>query len=212
MELEKMKIKLFIDLDQTLFDTPKFKEKMDALFALTGASREVIDQTFKEECEDYKYSVEDNLRRIRTVHEFDLEKILEMTGRLYEYGAECLYGDSIDFLEAIDREKYEVDLLTLGDLEFQKNKFVHLGIEKYFDNVYYCTEQKWDYLDTLVDLNEKFIIIDDRSDTMKRVAEKYEKAVAIHILRAGEIDDEFVPPVRFEGITIQDILPALKYL
>jgi FMN phosphatase YigB (HAD superfamily) len=207
------KTKLFIDFDGTMFDTAKFRDGIFEVFEKAGYAHEVIMKAYVEECMDYKFSLEHLLNRLERVEERDKDKIRGDIRALYERVPSMLYGDTILFLNNIDREKYEVNLLSMGNFEFQKRKIDHAGIKDLFDNVYICENQKWDYLDTLVKPEEKFILIDDRGDTIKNVAEKYPNSRPMQIERK---DEDNADPVRvdldYDNRVVHSFKQAMSYL
>lgn len=209
-----MKEKLFIDFDGTLFDTEAFKGQMYDIFVKAGFELDEIKSTYNAECLDYKYSPIGQMERLKKIHSFDREAADQRFKKLYASCDKFLYDDSVEFLNGINRDKYGLDLLTLGDTEFQKTKVDHSGIAKYFDDIYYTEVQKWDYLDRLVDRNENFIVIDDRGDALTEIKKKFKHSLAIHIERPIEDkDDPFLSKkIDFSGINVKNLKQARQYL
>lgn len=209
-----MRTKLFIDFDGTLFDTEAFKEKMYDIFIKAGFEIDDIKATYNAECLDYNYSPIGQMERLEKVHSFDMTAANQRFTKLYKSCSQYLYSDSVEFLEIVDKEKYELDLFTLGDILFQKTKVDHSGIVKYFDNIYYTEIQKWEHLEKLVKQNEKFVIIDDRGDALLEIQKKYKQSLAVHIIRpTKDRDDPFIQQSsNFPGVNIKNIKQAQKYL
>lgn len=207
-----MKIKLFVDFDGTLFDTSLFKEKLFEIFKLTGATDDEIMHCYNSECLDFKYSPFSNLEKLYQLKQFDIEAarrdINELCSESYKY----VYADSDHFLSEIDRNQYELNLLTLGDIEFQRSKVENSKLTKHFNNIYYCENQKWDFIEKLVDQNEKFIIIDDRGDTAEKIKAKFKRSMPIMIDRFDRIEDNYTPKDNFQGLTIKNLKQAIQYL
>jgi hypothetical protein len=90
-----------------------------------------------------------------------------------------LYPNAIEFLESIDRSKYCPRLITVGGVEFQKAKVCNSGIEQYFDECCYTTENKAQALKSLVSPDESFILIDDKDRELSAVAESFENATVV---------------------------------
>lgn len=209
-----MKTKLFIDFDGTIFSTLAFRDKMFEIFTMAGFDEEEIKNTYAAESLDYLYSANGNLERLQKIHEYDIEKANLRMDKLIKTSKDFMFPDFDEFIQSVDREKYELDLITLGDLEFQKAKVEASGIVKYFDNVYYCEKQKWDYLDDLVELNDKFIIIDDRADTLERISKKFKRSFPILMDRQQkDLADPYLSQQKdYLGIKAKNLKQAGQYL
>lgn len=210
--MSKQKTKIFIDFDATLFDTGKLKKELFSVLRKAGFSDEEILLTYKAECKDYLYSPKGQVERLKKVRNFDFESVISQIEKLYEKVSSWLYNDTIGFLKNINREKFEVNLLTLGDISFQKKKVESAGIKKLFDNIYYCAEQKWDFLKGLVDRNEKFFVIDDRGDALEKINHCFPDAFCIEINRLQDPLDMMEAASNHKGATVQALAQAEKYL
>lgn len=209
-----MKTKLFIDFDGTIFSTLAFRDKMFEIFTMAGFEEDEIKSTYAAESLDYLYSAEGNLERLHKIHEYDIEKARFRMDKLIKTSKDFMFSDFEEFIRSVDREKYELNLITLGDLEFQKAKVEASGIVRYFDNVYYCEKQKWDYLDELVELNEKFIIIDDRADNMEKIGKKFKRSFPILMDRQQKdlADPYLSQQEQYTGIKVKNLKQAGQYL
>lgn len=207
-----MKTKMFIDFDNTLFDTRKLKDELFGVFKSFGFSEAEISLTYKKACEDYIYSPSEHSDELYKIRQFDKKKAEFDLNDLYNNIPEYLFNDSIDFLKSLDRDKFEINLLTLGDLDFQKKKVDSSNISKYFDNIYYCKDQKWIFLKTLVEPSEKFYIIDDRGDALFEISKDFKLSSTIEISRAAKPLDNMEQPAPYEGIKVKNFAEAMPYL
>lgn len=207
-----MKTKLFIDFDGTLFDTRHLKIELFNAFRSMGFAEDQIELTYKKACEDYIYSPIEQLQLLQNFKKCDIQEAIEKLEELYKKVPNYLFKDSVDFLKNLDREKYEVNLLTLGDEDFQKKKVDSSGITKYFDNIYYCRDQKWIFLKTLVDLEEKFFIIDDRGDALFKISKDFKNSIPIEINYSKKPIDIMEKPSSYDGLSIKNIVEATQYL
>lgn len=178
-----MKTKLFIDFDGTLFDTNMLRKEFYAILEDLGFNEADIVSAYKDECKDNFFTVERMLKRLHQIKNFDIEEIILLEKQIHDKNPTFLFDDTINFLKNIDRDKYEINLITLGDFDFQKFKVEKSEIKQYFDNIYYANAEKWEYLDCVVKRNEEFIIIDDREDTIHYIQHKYKNAKALRIVR-----------------------------
>lgn len=207
-----MKTKLFLDFDGTVFDTIAYGNLLWDVFVKAGFELDEIESTYKAECLDYKYSPEGHAERLAKLHEYNEVLALSRIERLYGKVKSLIFDDVSKFLGAIDRELYEVDLLSLGDIAFQKKKIKASGLVQYFDNTFVTEKQKWDYLPEIISENERFVIIDDRGDAMEKVSKEFRKAMAIEINRNGGQYDIMEQDNRFNGVKVKSLNQAIKYL
>lgn len=204
-----MKTKLFIDFDKTLFNTDLFKERIFKVFSQMGFSQSEIDQTYFAESLSGKYDTNGQIEKLIKLRQFDT-KIAEMKIKSIIFDAgNMLYNDSAEFLDGVNRKKYETDLLTFGDVDFQKKKLVRSGLKEKFDNCYYTDIEKYKYLEDLVEKDEFFIVIDDRGDALERISQNFLKAFMILITR----DLDSTPGNnKFKGARVENLKQAARYL
>lgn len=208
-----MKTKMFVDFDGTLFNTDKFKDGIWKILKKAGYSAEEILETYRAECRDYKFDLDGQLTRLREIRKFDDEMVNQSIALLFHSASNYLYADAIPFLINIDRNLYEVILFSLGAPAFQKKKVDATSITKYFDHCFYTTIQKWESLTEHVGIKDRFVLIDDRNDTVHHVAEKFERAVTIEISHKDEdLDDPKRIMGNYKNITIKTLDEANKYL
>jgi len=209
-----MKIKLFIDFDGTIFDTTLLKEKSFAELRKSGFSDDELLSAYQAECLDYKFSPDDFLLRLAKIKQFNMPLAKARLEKLHkEIPEKFLFADTVSFLEKIDHTKYEVNLISMGDIAFQKKKIEDAKIGEYFDHIFVTDKQKWDYLKELVGIDERFILLDDRADTIKKVAEAFPKAMALEMRRKEEDHDDPCRNVGFHNNqSVRNLKQAMMYL
>jgi len=208
-----MKTKIFVDFDGTIFNTQAFREKLFDIFVMAGFDEDEIRNTYVAESLDFLYSAHGQMKRLFKIHEFDMEKAKKRLDKLIKSASDLLFDDFEPFIKNIDRNRFLVNLMTLGNIEFQKKRVEALCIGHFFDNIYYCDKQKWDFLDDIVDINEKFIIIDDRADTMEKIAKKFKRSFPIFINRPQkDLDDPVLQNQHdFNGIEVKSLKQVGQY-
>lgn len=204
-----MKTKLFIDFDKTLFDTSQVKERLVRIFSQLGFSQSEIEQTYIAEFLDGKFDPEGQAKRLCNIRPFNIEIAeLKIKSMIFDSN-KLLYSDTIDFLDDINRKKYEVDLLSYGDEDFQTRKIKHSGIIDKFDNIYITNIEKQIYFKEIVKSDEYFIVIDDKGDTLEKISEKFPKSFMILIVRNI---DNILKNENFKGTKVRNLKQALEYL
>ena len=208
-----MKTKILIDFDGTIFNTEQLKENLFSLLESAGFTTEEILRGYRDECKDFKFSINGMLGRLSKVRQFDIANARDGVEKIYEKTPKWIFDDLYPFLSKIDRKKYEVSIFTLGDLDFQKKKAESSGIANYFDNIYYTDKQKWDSLAKIVSKDEEFILVDDRPDTISKISSYYVNATALQIYRKEkDIDDPMLKKTGFENVRIRNFNQIFNYL
>jgi phosphoglycolate phosphatase-like HAD superfamily hydrolase len=204
-----MKIKLFVDFDKTLFDTSQVKERLVRIFSQLGFSQSEIEQTYIAESLDGKFNPEGQAKRLCDIRPFNIEIAeLKIKSMIFDSN-KLLYFDTIGFLDDVDRNKYEVNLLSYGDEDFQKRKVKHSGIIDKFDNIYITNIEKQIYLKDIVKSNEYFVVIDDRGDALEKISKKFPKSFMILIVRNIE---NILRHEDFKGTWVRNLKQVLEYL
>jgi len=176
------KIKLFIDFDDTLFDRGRFVPDMFSIIKKYGFDDAEIEGSYKIVYSDGYDGIWSHLDYLhKNVRTFDLAGATEEIERFLDTAPGYLFPEAVPFLEKVDRDKYDVRLLTVGGLEFQKLKVSKSGIEKCFDQCHYSPVNKAAALKNLVSEGETFVLLDDKDRETLAVREAYPKSLAIQI-------------------------------
>ena len=204
-----MKTKLFIDFDKTLFDTSQVKERLYRIFGQFGFSQEEIDETYAAEAVDGRFNPEGQAKRLYKIKPFDLEVFAQKIRLTILDSQKILYSDADVFLNQLNRDKYEVNILSYGDVDFQNRKISHSGIVDKFDNIYVTNIEKQIFLKEIVKKNEYFIVVDDKVSNLEKISAEYPKAFMIYINRGI---DNIEKIYHFKGVKVRNLEQAGQYL
>src|SRR3989344_1350984 len=184
-----MKTKLFIDFDDTLFDRNTFRQRLISLIKKQGFSDKEVEDGYKAVYKNNGYDgVWTHLEYLhKKVRPIDLEKATSDVDSLFLEAKKLLFPDALKFLRQIDRKKYEVNLITVGGLEFQKEKVKACEILSVFDNCYFTTEEKADMLAKLVG-DKFFILLEDKDEKIKSVRKRFPRALVIKAEKSKLLD------------------------
>lgn len=208
------KNKIFMDFDGVIFDISQSRDRIYDTFFKAGYSMQDIKTTYMLETMNYNYNPMRHLERLQKIKHTNQKLAEARIENLYQNIPKHLYDDVPDFADSLDRDKYESNILTMGDKEFLNKKIEYSGIADKFDNIYITEDQKWDYLKKLVQPREEFIIIDDRADVLEKVKKEFPKSLCIQIIRQdlGFEDAAMMYKDVYSGIKIKELLQAVKYL
>jgi FMN phosphatase YigB (HAD superfamily) len=205
-----MKTKILIDFDGTILNTSELKNKLFPVFEKAGFSHDEVMDAYRAECLHYHFSIDGMIKRLKEVKDFNISLTNARIENAFNTIPKLIFDDFHDFISKIDRSKYEIDLFTLGNLNFQRTKVEHSGLVLQFDHIYYTDIQKWEYLDKIVEKDERFVFIDDRSDTVHEVSQKFPHALALYINRkAKDKDDPVIVKSKYKNLEIANFHQAL---
>jgi len=178
-----MKPKIFVDFDDTLFDKQKFWPDLVEIFKRPGLDKngpalftdEEISVSYKAVYTDGYAGAEAQLIYMHNTYpekKFDLEAALaELSQLMSEIKDKYLFPGAIEYIEEL-KENYDVYLITVGGLEFQKAKVKNSGIEELVgeDHCLYTEgskEQK--LLDEKIQSEDEFTLVEDKKKTIRSV-------------------------------------------
>lgn len=185
-----MKTKLFIDFDDTLFDRDTFRKRLISLIKKQGFSDKEVEDGYKAVYKNNGYDgVWAHLEHLhKNVRPIALDKASSDIESLFCEAKTLLLPEALKFLRSLDRKKYEINLITVGGLEFQKKKVSACGIESLFDNCYFTTDEKAEALAELVG-DDFFILLEDKDETIKSVKERFPKTLVIKAEKGKLLDN-----------------------
>lgn len=149
--------KLYIDFDNTLFNTLKFNKNCKKILD-KYISVEEQDKIFKSFTKIYDFREVINILSIN--YKIDKDILISDYNKVLEDN--YLFEDTIEFLEYY-KDKYELIMLTFGNNEYQLDKIGCAGISKYFKELIITNEYKYE-----LDIDYKnSIFIDDNPRDLK---------------------------------------------
>lgn len=183
-------MKVFIDFDDVIFNTKKFKEDLKNMFPLHGVSSEIFD----------KYYVDPNdSRAIKTFNpwlhiericnnesEIDKEKLNKFVQIFIADISSYIFNDVYDFIETVDKKNIVV--VSFGEQKFQAKKVFNSNIGKKIKNIVITQSSKKEVIEKILqkekNMNqEKTFFLDDRVEQIKDVKEKFPQIITILIKR-----------------------------
>lgn len=132
---------IIFDFDDTLFDTKKLKETIFSQLASHGASKAIIEESYKECRADYCL-----LKHTQVLKKYDLDIPDSIHNWISLFDFEpYLFPEVINDLKKLSEDNYLV-LLTKGDENFQKSKIKSSNISKYFKEIHITQKDKEEFL------------------------------------------------------------------
>jgi phosphoglycolate phosphatase-like HAD superfamily hydrolase len=184
------KIKVFIDLDDTILDTQSFKRE---LFQIIRNSCPRIET--EKITEHYQATKDKNgnpdLSEFAKQFEQecpDLNIISERFSELISSSKRFLIQERLDhLLDRFNRNNFEWILFTKGQRAFHAAKVKACDLEKFFDKIRYEESSKSDAINSLVLENEDFVVVEDRTDWLEQIGARHPNA-KLYLFRPKDIE------------------------
>jgi phosphoglycolate phosphatase-like HAD superfamily hydrolase len=177
--------KIFIDFDDVLFDTAKFKVELFDIFRKIGIPEDIIQKKYDEA--GYPKACFKPLKMVNLIAEVtwnnpematkEAEKLNSEIANLQIDSYKYVMEGAKEFLESFDRQKYELIILTYGDKDFQNTKveFSRLG-PPLVDRVVPTEGSKVNEISSDILEGEQFIFIDDKEGQRSSVKNHFSQA------------------------------------
>jgi len=192
LNIIKIDMKIFLDFDDVLFDTYRFKQKLWAIFMSCGFSRKETEKAAEDissECFKEKgkiYSPLGHIRNLKKIRNFDDRNLKkEIDGFLAKLSG-FVFADCRKFLESFP--KNDLYLISYGHGNFQRKKIRGSGLFKYFKKIIIIdgnkvrkvaeTAKKEGFLG-----QKKIILIDDRPENLKKPREIKKQVITLWLRR-----------------------------
>ncbi|EKD58770.1 MAG: hypothetical protein ACD_56C00055G0006 [uncultured bacterium] len=192
---------IFIDFDDVIFNTKKFKEDLRKIFFGFGISDECYEKTYYAYDDKRLVKVYDpraQIRRIADLQTVNEEKILSTLDSFMEHCSSYVFPDVEEFISSMKREN--VYLLSYGDIEFQGEKINKSGIKDKISNVFITDKLKSDIVSIILEKQqfesgEKIFFLDDRIEQIADVKRRNPGSITILIKR---------PEGRYQEMQMED--------
>lgn len=159
---------VILDLDYTLLDTARFKQALASEFESCGIGESRFQQTYRQTISqnypDYDYDPSRHADLLFAELECTKSQLMDRVEKLLSNTAEYLYPGALNFLQELRNMDFNLILLTLGNVEWQRMKIQKSDLETRFDQVIYVRKSKLSAMNKLSDLKQPVIVINDNSD------------------------------------------------
>lgn len=187
-------IKYFIDFDDTIFDRSKFVADMFNIVKRYGFTDLELKNSYRKVYNDGYEGIWAHLEHLHSEERiFDVKSCKKEVNLLLKDTSKYLFVGVKSFLSKIDRNIYDPQILTVGGVQFQKEKVEGAGIRHFFSKCNFITTKKAIALEYLVDKDEVFVLLDDKAAELKFTREKFPRAILINSSKKNFL--EYINPV-----------------
>jgi len=207
-------MKIFIDFDDTLFNTKDFSSEYKKVFSTCGVCKDIFQELYydypqKEEGKLLKYDSQKHIERIGEECQMDVGELKSRVDELIKNTRKYIFSDSRNFLDNF--RKNDLVLVSYGKTQFQKNKIMHSGIAKYFGKIILTDDMKSKVIKKFLKPQEAFYFMDDRVEQVEDVKIKLPLGITFFVKRPeGRFDDERNQYCDFEIKNLSEALDIIK--
>lgn len=138
-------MKIFLDFDDTLFNTKAFALHLRQVFAKYGIPEELLASTaaaMKDGTVGGWYSPEKHIALLAEVCAFDHSRLRADIAAFLGETKQFLFPDAMDFLALMKERGHTLSIISYGDNTFQMKKIRGAGIEHFFEKILVTQEDK----------------------------------------------------------------------
>ncbi|MEA1926331.1 MAG: HAD hydrolase-like protein [Patescibacteria group bacterium] len=210
---------VFVDFDDTIFNTKKFKRDYISLFEKEGITKREFDDSYyldgiKRENEEMirMYDVDAQLKKLESVKGRDLKGLASQIDRFMKDTQKYVFEDFYKFVGNFSND--QLILISFGSRSFQTRKIRSSGVLNYFSKIVVTGGSKSEYVNDIVKEREKekIIFLDDRCDQITNVVQCVRSIVPIRIKRKeGRYSSVKTPKtIRYEACSLDEALKIMK--
>ena len=207
-------MKIFIDFDDVLFNTKKFREDLQNLFFQHGISREVFEKNYFSSGKIKTYDPWEHIETISKEEKINKNEILKELEEFMIDTNPYLFEDSVDFLKSFDEQF--VCIVSYGDSKFQGMKIGECRVGKYCKEIKITNQLKSDVIEEEIkkwDGKEKIFFIEDRTEQIEDVKRIFPFIETIFMRRSeGRYADEKTSLCDYEARNLQEVEELIKSL
>jgi len=178
--------RIFVDLDDTLYNTRKLKEDIYKIFEPFGISKEDFILAYRQAAElpmlgYYNYTFSKQVAAVKekgfNVNENELVPKLEFLLK-----QNYILSGAEDFLISLKNISDKLVLLTAGNIEFQAKKIKASKINSFFDEIVQIDGGKDMVLAPYIMAKEDILFINDNLDENKMIKNKYPDLTVLSVV------------------------------
>lgn len=180
---------IFIDFDDVIFNTGAFKHDFKNMFIGHGISAEIFDKFYNDPNDNRAIKTFDPWKQIERMHaelDLDIEYITNFVNDYISDMSAYVFDDVENFVKAVGRDN--VCIVSFGEKKFQTTKIENSQISKIIKNIIVTDDSKAEAIAEILKakplLNkQKLFFIDDRTEQISEVKNKFPNIVTIFIKR-----------------------------
>lgn len=180
---------IFIDFDDVIFNTKKFRDDLIGIFFSFGVSEEMYKETYYDsDCDNIvkTYDPLKQINRLGRLENIDEGKMIASVNAFLNDLDSYVFSDVTAFLKSFECE--DVNIVSYGDPSFQKRKIDGSGVGKYCKDIIVTKHLKSKAIAEIMKKNndietQKIIFIDDRNEQIEDIKRTFPFILTVLIKR-----------------------------
>jgi phosphoglycolate phosphatase-like HAD superfamily hydrolase len=215
-------MKIFIDFDDVLFNTAKFRQVFEELFITAGLTNEQFQETYQQARKNEQgidgYNFNKHIKLIGELDDVNGTELRKSINTFLESTKKYLFPDVMSFLEKYKDDGHELFLVSFGSDNFQMKKIEGSGIQKNFTEIKIGQIDKAAEIQVIIeeynlDMKEPMIFIDDRIEQIEEVKTELPDIQTILLQRSeGRYKFEVNQYCDYQCQTLQEVIKTLNNL
>ena len=211
-------MKIFLDFDDTLFNTKDFIRDFSDIFSSQGISRETYQATRKKAYRSFDsttdvYDVDLHIDILkRQFSHFDTLQAKRSVDAFMQDTSAYVFPDVVPFLEEMKQQGNECYVLSFGQADFQMQKIQGTGLGAYFQGVMIVQDKKHVAIRShMTHPHEPVWFFEDRADYIDDVKDFLPSVVVVQVSRLfGRYHDTQSENADYMIGSLYDILPIFE--
>lgn len=182
---------VFLDFDDTLFNTRDFIRDFESIFTRRGIASDVYRKTHQSayhlmEDGGSVYDVELHLQNVWTQdNDFDIDAVRQEVASFLENTSHYVFSDMRPFLKKAQEKNIHVYVLSFGQSDFQNKKIAGTGLGDYFEDVFVIQEKKDASIAAVMEkgIPEAVWFFDDRAEYIRDVKQAIPEVKTVQVSR-----------------------------
>lgn len=208
---------IFLDFDDVLFNTKKFKDDYFKLFKKRGVSKKIFEEFYYDPLDKRKtknYSPASHIKRVCEMVSLDYSEFEKSIFKFTSDTSNYVFKDVVDFLDNFSKK--DLCLISFSKTSFQKSKIFNSGISKYFKQIEIVDKLKGAVIKKIIKKEKKSNIeeiyfIDDRVEHLMDAKIKNPSIRTIFFLRKeGRHRDRKNKYCDYSATSIREILKIIN--
>lgn len=212
-------VKIFIDFDDTIFNTKAFKKDYLKVFEKLGISKKELLASYTA-CKRGKiglYNLRRHLALLKRTKNIKIGKARKKLNIFMKSLKKYLFRDFFVFVKNFSKK--ELYLISYGDAHFVNMKISGSGVRGYFKKVIATGSLKAYEIEKLLGkgknvlAKEKIFFVDDRPEQIEAVKKKFKSIVSIHMRRKeGRYSSEGCAQCDYKARSLREVSGIIKNL
>jgi len=185
-KLDKRRIVLIFDLDDTLISTKKVFSSLENAFVQKEIERKRFQKLYRESKVQGALSLKRFIYLVKKYFSLSEKEIRVILKEAFKEGKKFLYPDTYPFLKKWS-ERAHLFLVSFGNKDFQMHKIKNAGIFNFFEKIFITNDQqKREEVGNILKnffKKKKIFFVDDNQETLFCIKKVFKRIITVHINR-----------------------------